>query len=85
MSQPVKRSEALVLDAHAAVPITERLQSADSPQGRKRVAEYLKTLPYPHYEASDTPGLFIRTTADGERSTGRFVNRRFEVVKCAQR
>ena len=71
--------------AGAARPISECLESADAPEGRKRVAEHLKTLPYPHYEASDTPGLLIRTTADGKRSTGRFVNRRFEVAKRAKR
>ena len=125
MSQPVKLSDTLVLDARltaettersiagqiefwaklgravepllqgvqamalsragAVRPISECLESADSPEGHKRVAEHLKTLPYPHYEASDTPGLLIRTTADGKRSTGRFVNRRFEVAKRAKR
>ena len=125
MSQPVKLSDALVLDARltaesaersiagqiefwaklgralepllegaqamalsragAARPLSECLESADSPEGRKRVAEHLNTLPYPHYEASDTPGLLVRITADGKRSIGRFVNRRFEVVKTAKR
>jgi hypothetical protein len=125
MSQPVKLSDAMVLDARltaettersiagqiefwaklgravepllqgvqamalsragAAIPISECLESADSPKGRKRVAEHLKTLPYPHYEPSETPGLLIRITADGKRSTGRFVNRQFEVIKAAKR
>lgn len=125
MSQPVKLSDALVLDARltaetaqrsiagqiefwaklgraveplllgvqamsltrsgAARPISECLESADSAKGRKRVAEHLKTLPYPHYEPSETPGLIIRTTADGKRSTGRFVNRQFKVVKASKR
>ena len=125
MSQPVKLSDALVLDARltaesaersiagqiefwaklgralepllegaqamalsragAVRPLSECLESADSPEGRKRVAEHLKTLPYPHYEASDTPGLLVRITADGKRSIGRFVNRRFEVVKTTKR
>ena len=125
MSQPVKLSDALVLDARltaeaaersiagqiefwaklgravepllqgvqamalsragAARPISECLESADSAEGRKRVAEHLKTLPYPRYEQSDTPGLLIRTTADGKRSTGRFVNRPFEIVKRTKR
>lgn len=125
MSQPVKLSDSLILDARltaettersiagqiefwaklgravepllqgvqamalsragAVRPISECLESADSPKGRKRVAEHLKTLPYPHYEQSETAGLLIRTTADGTRSTGRFVNRQFEVVKAAKR
>lgn len=125
MSQPVKLSDALVLDARltaeraersiagqiefwaklgravepllqgvqamalsragAARPLSECLESADSPEGRKRVAEHLETLPYPHYEQSDTPGLLLRITADGKCSIGRFVNRQFEVVKAAKR
>lgn len=125
MSQPVKLSDALVLDARltaataersiagqiefwaklgravepllqgvqalalsragAARPISECLQSADTPEGRKRVADHLKTMPYPHYEATETPGLLVRITADGTRSTGRFVQRNFEVIKDARR
>ena len=125
MSQPVKLSDTLVLDARltaesaersiagqiefwaklgravepllqgvqamaltragAARPLSECLESADSTKGRNRVAEHLKTLPYPHYEQSDAPGLLVRITADGKRSTGRFVNRKFEVVKTAKR
>src|SRR6056297_498601 len=71
--------------AGAARPISECLESTDSSEGRMRVAEHHETLPYPHYEPSDTPGLLVRTTADGKRSTGRFVNRRFEVVEAAKR
>lgn len=125
MSQPVKLSDTLVLDARltaesaersiagqiefwaklgravepllqgvqamaltragAARPISKCLESADSPKGRKRVAEHLNAQPDPHYEPSDIPGLLVRITADGKRSTGRFVNRRFEVVKRARR
>src|SRR6266852_2046244 len=116
MSQPVKISDTLVLDARLtgeaadrsiagqiefwarlgraiepllrgdqalalcragdARPLSECLRSVDSPEGRRRVAEHLKTQPYPHYEASpDSPGLLVRTEADGRRTVGRFVNR----------
>ena len=71
--------------AGAAKPLSECLGTVESPEGRRRVAEHLKTLPYPHYEQSDTPGLLVRITADGKRNIGRFVNRRFEVVKTAKR
>lgn len=120
MSQPVKLSDRLVLDARLTAetaersiagqiefwaklgravepllegvqamalsragsvrPISECLESADSTEGRERVADHLETLPYPHYEQAETPGLLIRISADGSRSLGRFVNRRFEVV-----
>jgi hypothetical protein len=122
MSQPVKLSDALVLDARLAGEVLERsiagqvefwarlgravepllqgaqalalcrnasasplstcLDSADSPAGRSRVAAFLQTQPYPHYEpAADAPGLLVRTDADGKRTVGRFVNRQFQAVK----
>ena len=122
MSQPVKLSDALVLDARlagealarsltgqvefwarlgraiepliegtqvlalcrnvTAQPLSECLESVDSPAGRRRVAGYLETQPFPHYEpAAGTPGLLVRIEADGKRTLGRFVNRRFKALK----
>jgi hypothetical protein len=121
MSQPVKLSDKLVLDARltgemaersiagqiefwaklgravepllqgvqvmalsragAAKPLSACLDTVDSPEGRRRVAEYLQTRPYPHYEPADAPGLLIRIAADGKRTLGRFVNRQFQAVK----
>jgi hypothetical protein len=121
MSQPVKLSDGLVLDARLTGEVAERsiagqiefwaklgraaepllqgvqvmalsraggaralsecLETVDTPEGRRRVADHLEALSFPHYEAAETPGLLVRTCADGKRSVGRFVNRRFEVVK----
>jgi hypothetical protein len=119
MSQPVKLSDSLVLDARlageawersiagqvefwarlgrslellldgqqvlalsrtAAVrPLSECLESVDSPAGRERVAAYLNSEPFPHYEPHpDRPGLLIRIDADGSRTVGRFRNRQFQ-------
>jgi hypothetical protein len=124
MSQPVKVSGALLLDARVAGGAVERsiagqiefwakigralepllrgdrvlalcragnvkplsacLESVDSPAGRQRVVEHLKTRPYPHYEAAaGSPGLLVRTEADGKRTMGRFVNRQFQPVKLS--
>jgi hypothetical protein len=124
MSQPVKVSDALLLDARVAGGAVERsiagqiefwakigralepllrgdrvlalcragnvkplsacLESVDSPAGRQRVVEHLKTRPYPHYEAAaGSPGLLVRTEADGKRTMGRFVNRQFQPVKLS--
>src|SRR5665213_981366 len=59
-------------------PLSVCLDSVDSPEGRRRVADHLKSLPFPHYESSsDRPGFLVRTAEDGVRTTGRFVNRRF--------
>ncbi|MEW6304530.1 MAG: hypothetical protein AB1705_13715 [Verrucomicrobiota bacterium] len=120
MSQPVKLSDGLVLDARLAGKAVERsiagqvefwarlgraiepllqgaqamalcqnaqplsvcLESVDSPAGRRRVADHLKSQPYPHYEpAPDAPGMLVRIEADGTRAVGRFVNRQFKTFK----
>jgi hypothetical protein len=66
----------------AARPLSECIETVDTPEGRRRVAEYLASEPFPHYEAApDAPGLLVRTDADGTRTVGRFVNRRFVAVK----
>lgn len=121
MSQPVKLSDGLVLDARLAGEVVERsiagqvefwarlgrgveqllqapqvlalcrtmsarplsacLESADSPAGRRRVADFLSAQPFPHYEPySGAPGLLVRIEADGRRTVGRFVNREFRPV-----
>jgi hypothetical protein len=118
MSQPVKLSDALVLDARLAGETLERsiagqvefwarlgrsvdlllegqqvlslcrnatarplsacLDSIDTPAGRKRVQDVLQDGPFPHYESHPTgPGQLIRIDADGTRTTGRFVRRKF--------
>ncbi len=124
MSQPVKVSDALVLDARLMGEVTQRsiagqiefwarlgravetllrgdqvlalsqagkarplsacLQSVDSPAGRKRLIEHLKTLPFPHYEPAPG-GLLVRIEANGKRTTGRFINRKFHPVRVAAR
>jgi len=123
MSQPVKLSDGLVLDARLAAKVLERsiagqvefwarlgraiepllqtpqvlalcrsaaaqplstcLASVDSPEGRQRVANFLRNQPFPHY-LPDPAGsrLLIRIEADGGRSLGRFVNREFRAVKA---
>jgi hypothetical protein len=123
VSQPVKLSDALVLDARLAGEIVERsiagqvefwarlgksvdlllegqqvlalcqsatarplsalLDSVDSPEGRKRVTDFLQSQPFPHFEPDpDRPGMLVRIDADGQRTVGRFVNRVFRGVKA---
>jgi hypothetical protein len=126
MSQPVKVSDALVLDARLmgeatqrsiagqiefwarlgraietllrgdqmlalckagkAKPLSACLKSIDSAEGRKRLAEHLESLPHPHYEpVPDSPGLLVRIDANGRRTTGRFVNRKFQEAKSGRK
>lgn len=64
------------------VPLSAALASVDSPEGRKRVAEYLDRRPFPHYEqAPDRPELLVRVNEDGERTVGRFVDRSFQPIR----
>ena len=123
MSQPVKVSDSLLLDARIAGAAVERsiagqiefwaklgravelllrgdrvlalcqsektkslsecLESVDSPAGRDRVRDYLKTRPFPHYETASSPGLLVQIQADGTRTVGRFINRQFQPVKMS--
>ena len=66
-------------------PLAKCLQTVDTPEGRQRVAEQLEARPYPHYEQADAPGLLVRIEADGKRTAGRFVNRKFQVRKRTKR
>ena len=119
MSQPVKLSDSLVLDARltsrdaqrsiagqiefwaglgravesllhipevlalrkagAARPLSEILAEPGTPAGTRRVADFLKTRPFPHYEAAQgSSGGLIRIEKNGKRTPGRFVNRQFK-------
>jgi ParD-like antitoxin of type II bacterial toxin-antitoxin system len=76
-------SRALALrKAGSAMPMSECLASVDSPEGRRRVAEYIDSRPFPRYEpAPGATGLLIRVAEDGVRTTGRFVGREFQTVQ----
>lgn len=67
-----------LMRSKSAQPLSAVLESVDSPEGRRRVADHLKSLPFPHYApAPSRPGFLVRTEADGTRTVGRFVNRQF--------
>jgi hypothetical protein len=76
-----------VLNGHQAMALARRaptrhladiLADIDTPAGRQRLEQHLAEVPFPHYQAHPSrAGILIRTTADGTRTTGRFVNRVF--------
>ena len=76
-------AQALALrQAGEVKPLSACLAEVDSREGRRRVAEYLHSQPFPHYEpAPDRPGMLIRIAADGKRTLGRFVRRRFKAAR----
>lgn len=62
----------------APVPLSECLNTVETPEGRKRLKEYLESLPFPHFEQHPTvEHAFICIEADGTRTAGKFVNRDF--------
>ncbi|MHC4876528.1 MAG: TA system antitoxin ParD family protein [Planctomycetota bacterium] len=82
--EPLLRgTQALALRrAGSARPVSECLEEVDSEKGRQRVAEFLRTQPFPHYEpVADQPGMLVRIEEDGTRTVGRFVNRQFEAAE----
>jgi hypothetical protein len=71
-----------LLRADAIRPLSECLACVDSEQGRQRVRNYLRALPFPHYEpAPEGPGLLVRIDEDETRTVGRFVGRDFQAAK----
>ena len=86
--EPLLRGDqALALCRSAtAQSLSDCLKSVDSPEGRQRVAAYLDSQPYPHYEpAPGAPGLLVRIDANGKRTVGRFVQRKFRAVRKPRR
>jgi hypothetical protein len=72
-------SRALALKrAGTVVPLSECFASVDSDAGRRRVAKFLESGPFPHFEAiPESNGVLVRIDADGARTVGRFVGREF--------
>ncbi len=72
-------SRALALQRAGAVcPISECLATVSSDQGRERVAAYLASRPFPHFEPMPgEPGQLVRIDELGNRTVGRFIGREF--------
>ncbi|MEZ6124642.1 MAG: hypothetical protein R3C49_15930 [Planctomycetaceae bacterium] len=61
------------------------LDAVDSVKGHDRLASYLKSRPYPHYETDPTNrDLIVRIDENGTRVPGHFVNKTFVAVNDEQ-
>lgn len=67
--------------AGKAKPLSDCLRTLDSSEGRRRLAEHLNSLPYPHYKPA-AGGLLTRIEANGKTTTGRFVSRKFQPIRA---
>src|SRR5438132_559377 len=75
------RQAAALAAAGATVPLSECVKIVGTTEGTARLREYLKRRPFPHYEAAPGGGgLLVRTEADGKKTVGRFINRKFTAV-----
>lgn len=79
----IEGSRALALRRTAkAEPLSQSLATIGTDEGHRRLSEYLKSTPFPHFEP--VPGdsaLLIRIEADGTRTIGRFVDREFQAIE----
>lgn len=65
--------------------LTEIFATIGHPEGKQRVTDYLKSQPFPHFEATGQAGVFTRIDADGTRTLGRFVRKEFRPIAVARR
>jgi len=78
--EPVLRGDAVLrLKLRGgALKLSDALRTVDTAEGRDRLEHTLAEQPYPHFEAaSGKPGLLVRVDANGTRTLGRFVGRKF--------
>jgi hypothetical protein len=69
-----------------ATPLSKLLTSVDTPAGRARLAQVLSRKPFPHFEAHpDLPGVLVRIDEQGNRTAGRFVERKFVQLESPSR
>lgn len=61
-------------------PLASLIATVDSDQGRRRVADVLAALPFPHYEAAERPGLLVRIDANRRHTEGKFVRGEFRAA-----
>ena len=86
------RATDLLLRADAAMrlkqrgatrPLSECLAAVDSEAGRERTAAYLAERPHPQFVAAPgRPGFVVRIDADGAKTIGRFVGRKFRPARA---
>jgi hypothetical protein len=61
------------------------MAKAGTAAGTVEVANYLRSQPFPHYEADPLePGVFLRIDEDGTRIRGRFLKREFIISQSRE-
>ncbi len=63
------------------IPLSVSINSVNTDAGQARLAAVLAARPYPHFEPSPSAGLLVKIEEDGTRTTGRFINRKFQAIE----
>ena len=81
VEQVASRTQIERMQARAAIPLSEIVETINGPEGRARLKGYLDSRPFPRFSAH--PALakrFYREEANGSRVLGRFNRGTFEVI-----
>ena len=83
VEQLLGHDQVAALKRQAGMPeFVAAMKSASSEAGQRRALEHLRKLKGPRYSIDPTrPGAILRIAADGSRSRGRFVRRKFVVLR----
>jgi hypothetical protein len=67
------------LEKVGRLSLSEIVETINKPEGRKRLAAYLDSRPFPRFSAHPKlPDTFVREDEDGTRTVGRFRRGVFE-------
>lgn len=78
VEQVSSRTQIHHLRQRAAIPLSELVKTVEKPEGRARLKKYLASKPYPRFIAHPTlADVFVRETADGTKTLGKFEQREF--------
>ena len=84
--EPILRVREAKALAETRISVSDSVKIVGSEEGEQRLREYLTRRPFPHYEpAPGSPGLLVRTDANGKKTIGRFINREFKAVAARRK
>lgn len=72
------------LQQAGTLPLSEIVETVNKPAGRKRVAQYLNSRPFPRFTPYPSlTAIFVREDANGEKTVGRFKRGAFQPLPNA--
>jgi hypothetical protein len=81
VEQVASRTQMERMQARAAIPLSEIVETIHGPEGRARLKAYLDSLPFPRFTPHpELARTFIRGESDGSQIVGRFNQGVFEPI-----